>query len=241
MSNILLPGYTYAKSVGRYRSVQTGRFVSHTRITELMDAQIQQAEQRLQALATAFYEGQLAPAVWLVAARDQLRRLHIQQAALAKGGFAQLTQGDYGRIGAVLRTEYAKLVGTMGDVQNGAATLPQALNRMRAQAGAARSEYFRTQRDVLAAVDESGMVRIVRRILDPTAMHCGDCIEYYERGWVLVRELVPPGEGCQCLGNCRCRVIWHRVPVDELQEWLGTKRQVVKQSRWEVYEHITER
>lgn len=237
----ILPGYTYSQKSGRYHSRQTGRFVSQARITELLDGQIQQTEQRLQTLAAALHEGQLAPAVWLVAARDQLRRAHIQQVALARGGFARLTQSDYGRIGATLRTEYAKLVGTMQDVSAGAVTLPQMLNRMRGQAGVARSEYFRTRRDVLAVADDApGMIRIARRILDPTAMHCGDCIEYYELGWVLIRELVPPGEGCQCLGNCRCRVIWHRVPVGELHEWLGTKRPVVKQERRGVYEHIVE-
>lgn len=239
MPNIL-PGYTYAKSVARYRSKQTGRFVSQARIAELLDQHIQQGEQRLQALATAFYEGQLAPAVFVVAARDQLRRLHIQSVALAKGGFGRLTMSDYVRNMDSLRTEYAKLLATAQDARNRSISLPQMLNRMRGHAGVARSEYMRTLRDVLADVDEPDMIRIARRILDPTAMHCGDCITYYELGWVLVRELVPPGEGCQCLGNCRCRVIWHRVPVGELGEWLGTKRQVVKQERREVYEHITE-
>jgi hypothetical protein len=43
-----------------------------------------------------------------------------------------------------------------------------------------------------------------RRILDPGAKHCRDCIAWAEDGWQAMGILPAPGERCQCLFNCRC-------------------------------------
>ena len=47
-------------------------------------------------------------------------------------------------------------------------------------------------------------VRQVRRVLDPGAKHCTDCIGWSEMGYQAIGVLPPPGERCQCLFNCRC-------------------------------------
>ena len=44
----------------------------------------------------------------------------------------------------------------------------------------------------------------LRRILDPGAKHCLDCIAWSEDGWQPMGMLPAPGERCQCLFNCRC-------------------------------------
>ena len=44
----------------------------------------------------------------------------------------------------------------------------------------------------------------IRRVLDPQAKHCTDCIGWSEMGWQALGTLPPPGERCQCLFNCRC-------------------------------------
>ncbi|TXH52459.1 MAG: hypothetical protein E6Q97_16050 [Desulfurellales bacterium] len=230
-----LPGYAFDRRSARYRDVATGRYASRSRIVDLLEESVQQSESRMQRLTVALYEQQLAPAVWLAAMRDELRRAHLQYAALGKGGFDRLTLADLGRIGATLRQEYVKLVGTVGDVQT--ASLPQLLNRVRRHAGQARTEYFRTLRDVLAE-NEGGPVHIARRILEPGAEHCKDCLRYYDEGWSVVELLIPPGEQCECGGNCRCKAIYHAVAAEELGEWLGTKRQVIRQARGVTYDHV---
>lgn len=232
----LLPGYTYSLSAQRYRSMQSGRFVARSRITELMEAQIVAAERRMQALSTAFHEGQLMPSVWVVAMRNELRRVMLQQMALAKGGFDQLSQADYITAERELAQQYAKLTGTAQDVASATLSLPQLLNRARGYAGGARIAHNRLRRDM--AEDDAEWVRIARRVLDPQAEHCDDCMIYYQLGWQRAKDLIVPGERCQCGGHCRCKIKWHKVPAGDVHLWLGTMRQVVRQETGVVYEHV---
>jgi len=44
----------------------------------------------------------------------------------------------------------------------------------------------------------------LRRVLDPGAKHCPDCIGWDMMGWQPMGMLPAPGERCQCLFNCRC-------------------------------------
>lgn len=219
----VLPGYTYNPDTQRYRNLATGRFVARREITNLLDAQVSSAESRLSELATVYHEGRIAPSVWTEQMRTEVRRLSLQQIALAAGGFDQLTQRDYGRAGYSLREQYARIVGTAQDVQDGRVTLPQLLNRIVDYVGMARTLYHMTQRDNGGTTAE-GMTTIARRRLDPFARHCVDCPEYYQRGWVMLSELVPPGIDCQCAGHCRCTVDYRDVPTSELDQWLGTMR-----------------
>jgi hypothetical protein len=212
----ILPGYLFSN--GRYRNESTGRFVSRADINGLLDSQIQSAESRLQGLATAFYEGKIAPAVFVEQVCSEERRLALQNSALAKGGFDRL---DYGRAGQMLRGEYQRIIGTARDVQDGKISLPQLLQRMKSYAGDARVLYFQTKRNQPRQAAE-GMTRIQRRMLAADAQHCAECEQYYSDGWTL--DAVSPGEACSCRGNCRCSLIEREVPTADLAEWLGSRR-----------------
>lgn len=217
----ILPGYVFAN--GRYRNQDTGRFVSRANINGLLDSQIQGAENRLQDLATAFYEGKIAPAVFVEQVSSEERRLALQNSALAKGGFDRLTFSDYGRAGQMLRGEYQRIIGTARDVQAGTVTLPQLLQRMTRYAGDARVLYFQTQRTIPRQTAE-GMTLIEKRNLSAEAQSCSDCIGYYDQGWQLYGTLPGPGEACKCGGSCRCGKTEREVPTADLASWLGTRR-----------------
>lgn len=216
----VLPGYLFAN--GRYRNEATGRFVSRADINGLLDSQIQGAENRLQGLATAFYEGKIAPAVFVEQVCNEERRLFLQNRALGAGGFDRLDFRAYGAIGGSLRGEYAKIIGTARDVADGKVSLPQLLNRIRGYAGAARSQFYKAQRDTLTRAPE-GMVSIERRILGD-ANHCQDCLNYYELGWQPRGSLPVPSEACACRNHCRCSLISRDVAVADADQWIGTKR-----------------
>lgn len=218
-----LPGYSWNKKEKRFYNLSTNRPVSNRELALLLAALVAGAESRLSELTTAYYEGNIAPAVWVEQMRTEQRRLTIQYIALAAGGFAMMTPALYGRAGYSLRQQYPKIIGTAQDVQDGKVTLPQLLNRIVDYVGAARMLYYATQRDNGGTTAE-GMTTIARRRLDPFARHCVDCPEYYQRGWVLLSELIAPGEQCQCGGHCRCSVDYRDVPTAELNQWLGTMR-----------------
>lgn len=218
----ILPGYIWHKDLNRYRDMSSGRFVSRQSINEILTAQTSEAEARLGAIATAYYEGRISPASFAEQLRTETRRNALQNMALAKGGFDQLTQADYGRAGQALRGQYAQIVGTAIDVTIAAVTIGQLLNRMAGYAGEARRLYYVTLQETMHS-SSADMVTIARRVLGD-AQHCADCLMYYERGWQLLTDAVPPSVACQCTTHCRCSLLIREVPRAELDQWLGTKR-----------------
>jgi len=217
----VLPGFGFDN--GRYRDAQTGRFVSRSSINNLLRTEVQSAENRYHELATALHEGRISPASWVEQMRTEQRRLTLQQQALAKGGFAQLDNRDFGKAGASLRQQYAKIVGTAQDVAEGKISLPQLLNRVDGYVGESRRLYHDTLRENMPNAPD-GMTTIERRRLDPGAMSCSDCIDYYDRGWQPAGVLPGPGTQCRCGSHCRCDIISQDVPTAELDQWIGTRR-----------------
>lgn len=222
-----LPGYTFDRSAGRYRNASNGRFVARRDILTLLNNQVNAGEQRLRDLVTEFHEGKLSASTWAEQMRSEVKRQHLQQAALGAGGWDRLDQRDYGRIGGNLRAEYRNIENFARQVQAGEVTLPQALQRADGYVGGSRIEFFETERK---AAQNAERIRgedttiIERRHLDPAAQHCRDCPGYYDRGWQAGGTLPVPGVQCQCRHHCRCRMSRRAVPTSELADWIGTKR-----------------
>jgi hypothetical protein len=171
-------------------------------------------------LTVAVMEGRITPVVWQEQMRTEQRRLTLQNSALGSGGWDQMTPKDFGRVGASLRQDYARIAGSAADIADGKITLPEALARVNRYAGNARVQYYLAEKDrVKPSAPE--MVIIWRRILGD-AKHCQSCLDYYEAGWSL--NVFAPGEACECGGHCKCRVEQKEVPISELNDWLGTKR-----------------
>jgi hypothetical protein len=218
----VLPGYSWDSQQQRYRNLATGRYVSRKEVIKLLEAQVSDAERRLNELGTAFFEGAIAFAVWVEQMRTEIRRLQIQQVALAKGGFDQLDSPDYGRVDGSLRNQYPKIIGTAQDVKENKITLPQLLVRIAGYVGVGLMLYHQTRR-ANPPTGNTDTTTIARRRLDPQAQHCEQCPQYYDLGWVMAGEVVAPGEDCQCGSHCRCSVDYRDVPTSELSQWLGTK------------------
>src|SRR5687767_1196035 len=113
----ILPGYAFDTRVARYRSTSRGQFVSRNRIMDLLDNQVRSAERRLGDIVTAMHEGNLSPGFGQTLMRDELRRLHLQNAALGSGGFDRLDFRAYGRAGRMLREDYARIANLANDIQ----------------------------------------------------------------------------------------------------------------------------
>lgn len=221
----ILPSFTYDRSVARYRNTATGQFVARGRVMSLLDTQIRGAEQRLGDIVTAMHEGRLAPGTGQLLMRDELRRLSLQNAALAKGGMERLTFADYGRAGRQLRDTYARVTGLARDLQDGKVSLDQALNRVRGYVGEARVNYFKAERESLQA---TGKQYEQRRRLNP-AEHCRGCIRYASLGWRPIGELPPPGDGSTpCGAFCRCTMETREVTPEMQRERRGNNLVVVR-------------
>lgn len=218
MANVL-PGYTYDKGTNRYRNEGTGQFVSRADINSLVEEQVNGSEQRMNDLGSSYQSGELAASVYVEAMKQELKRTHLQQAALAKGGFDRLDQSDYGRTGQALQQLYPKIVGTAEDIANGEVSEAQLAQRNTAYAGSARTLYHRTE--TANREEEIDEIWIAKRSLDPTAQHCADCVSYAALGWQPEETLPEPGEACACGGNCRCSKQSKKIKTSELDSYLG--------------------
>jgi hypothetical protein len=152
--------------------------------------------------------------------RDEVKNLHLQNIALAKGGWDRLTQQDYGRVGAAVKAIYPKIAGSAADVQAGTVSLPQLQARVGDYAGSGRRLYYQAEREGQPAAPE-GMTTLERRNLDPAAQHCGDCLDYAARGWQPVGTLPVPGQACRCGSRCRCSIEYRQVQADEASAIIG--------------------
>lgn len=217
----VLPGYRYSSGARRYRSDETGRFVSRADIIGLLETQTQSLERRLGALTQAYHEGALAPAYFAEQMRTELRRAHLQQRALGAGGWDGLTAQDYGSVGRRLRDDYARIVNLTQGIADGTVSLPQALTRINGYAGSARLEFWEAERQ--RAQVSAGMALIDKRNLGPSE-HCPDCLNYYEQGWQPSGLLPLPTEQSQCSTHCRCTLVSREVVAEDAAEWIGTRR-----------------
>lgn len=218
----VLPGFTFDRQSNRYRATDTGRFVGRQDVLRLLDANIDSTSSRLASLATALHEKQISPGIFVDRMRTEIRRLHLQNRALAAGGWDNLTPRDYGAIGRKLRDDYSRLINFANDIRDGNSTLAQSLNRANMYAGHARTNFWEAERD--RAVPSSPDMRIVERRMLGIAEHCPTCMRLYDMGWRLIGELPIPGDGStECKTNDRCRLIRREVPYWELDQWIGRR------------------
>lgn len=205
----VLRGYTYDRRVARYRDTQTGKFVMRTRITNLLERNVNQAEDRLSLLIQSVAAKELAAGPAQVMMRDELRRLTLSNIALGKGGIDRLDFADYGRAGRQLRDGYQRMTNLMNDVRSGKATLPQALNRVQGYVLEARQQFFVAERAALRQAD--------RRFEERRRLHaresCVDCMRYAGMGWQPLGTLPLPGQDSRCGSHCRCTVEHREVEV----------------------------
>jgi hypothetical protein len=202
--SVAFSGYTWDDDAARYRNA-LGRFVSERTVRNELDQTLRNVATHVDELGRELLAGSRSLESWQQEMRDAVKSTHLLSGALAKGGWAQLTPADYGRIGNRIRREYDFLNGFATEVALGVQPLNgRLLVRARLYAQSARSTYERVrQAEMIAAgFDEE------RNILGP-ADHCTDCLFMSVIGWQPVGTLIPIGER-QCGPNCRCRVAYRR-------------------------------
>ena len=181
----------------RYRS-RTGRFVSQRAVKQGLSTYIRRAQKEIQRLAGQVAAGTLDVAEWQRLTANLVKSTHVVSAALAKGGFGQMTAADYGRVGQEMRRQYRYLRRFAAEVETG----KLAPGTIRARAGmymtASRSFYEESRRH------GAGVSLSFERNILGVGEHCGECKEQTARGWVAIGQLVPIGRRV-CRSNCLCR------------------------------------
>jgi hypothetical protein len=210
----ILPGFAFDRSAARYRDLSRGQFVSRTRVLDLMESQVNRAEDRLGQIIQGLYAKEIAPGYAQTLMRDELRRLTLQNIALGKGGLDRLDFADYGRAGRQLRDSYQRMNNLVRDVESGKVSLAQALNRVEGYTLDARRQFFAAERE---AARQSGRAFEERRTLHARES-CVDCIGYAAQGWVAADTLPLPGTRSRCGSYCRCTMERREITPEMMRE-----------------------
>jgi hypothetical protein len=195
------PPYQYSPTVARFRNPDTGRWITRVQVREWLDKFIAASQANILAASTSYRAGNTSLAEWQSIVRDEVKDSHLMAEALARGGWGQLTQADFGRTGQRIREQYRYLGAFTAAVRDGTQRLDgQFMNRAKMYSASARSAFYASQGAVLA---DAGYTR-ERSLLHP-AEHCQECVDEAARGWVSIGQLTPIGERT-CLSSDKCTV-----------------------------------
>lgn len=212
-SSPVAPGYSWDERAGRYRS-QSGKFVSSNTIREACHDTAQASRDNMARLAGELRSGNLTLAEWQSGMMREIKTVHTAEAAAARGGWAQMSQSDWGATGNLIRKQYEYLDGMAIEIENGKQPLNGRLDARAKQYGQAGYGTFE-QMERRYQENDNGMTE-ERRTLHAQES-CQDCIDIAARGWVAIGTLPRIGDS-RCRTNCAC-VFEYRRP-DPAGGWI---------------------
>ena len=194
---VRLPGYSYDPRTHAYRNLATGRFLSREAITDLLRDVADGAGNRLAALGRSAVRGEITPRKFYELMQREVKYAYNAAAALAAGGWDRLTQGNWGRNGFLLKTQYGYLRDFAADIAAGKLTEAQAAARASTYGDSAYSRYWELDRQK----QETAGVTMARWQTAGDDKVCVECQALERQGFVPLARLPNPGTvhpGCRC-------------------------------------------
>jgi hypothetical protein len=99
-------GFTWSEGAKRYVDIETGRFVSQAAVREGLESMMDLSALRMNGLTQTLIDGGISLADWQTGMMTQIKTSHVASAALSQGGWAQMTQSDWGATGQMIRAQY---------------------------------------------------------------------------------------------------------------------------------------
>lgn len=199
-------GFEWVESLHNYRSIETGKIVSRAVVADGLEAMMDASAVNMNALTQSLIDGQISLASWQSGMMTEIKNAHVASAALANGGWQNMTQADWGATGQLIREQYDFLRNYAKEIADGTQALDgRALVRSDLYADAANGTYWEIdKRSHLQDGFDEG-----RRVLEPGADHCEDCEEYASEGWMPIDDIPEIGNS-QCTTRCRCEIEYRR-------------------------------
>ena len=127
----------------RYYNDDTGQFMPKAKVLDYVQATIGAGGLVTDTLADLATGGRLSPVDWRYMMREEIKREYIAQYLLGIGGRDQMTFEDWGRLGGMLKEQYAYLDGFYQELLEGKLSGPQVAARARMYSASAREAYER--------------------------------------------------------------------------------------------------
>jgi hypothetical protein len=168
-----------------------------------VDVVIQSTSARLQQITGGLQTGVVTIEDWRTLMAQEVKNLHLATATAANGGWAQMSQADFGWVGQRLRIQYQYLDGFAQDIASGKQPMDGTLAvRASLYAEASRGTHREMERRMARLRGEQQEKNQLG-----AADHCPGCLEQTARGWQPIGTLVPVGSR-NCLSRCHCSMTY---------------------------------
>lgn len=203
----LTPLYGWNEKAGRYYNL-TGKptFVSFADVRNALESNISVSQANMRALTEQLIA--VPPTIsldqWQVDMMREIKQANISASAAARGGWAQMTQSDWGAVGQQVRTQYDYLRNFANEIASGKQRLNgSALVRADLYGQAARGNFEEMRRRMAKLEGMTDEMRVLGE-----ADHCDDCLSAAGH-WAPIGTLPRIGDS-QCVTNCRCTFKYRR-------------------------------
>lgn len=206
-------GFQWDARISRYRyrgGVGDGRLAPREAVINLTRGYIRSRSVDLQSLADRLYDKEITLTQFQREAAETLRDIHLNNAAVARGGHDRLTLDDKRSVAQELQRQFRLGKDEATGKAYGLRSLVEELregkvsrNQLRARLGA----YGESGKKSFWAIDEQvnlekGRSFAVRRL--GAAEHCASCPGHQRLTPVPVDQIVRPMERCECGVRCKC-------------------------------------
>jgi predicted unusual protein kinase regulating ubiquinone biosynthesis (AarF/ABC1/UbiB family) len=191
--------YSWNEVAGRYRGAN-GQFVSFERIRSFLDQALDRNEARVASLASKLRNRQITLAEWQIEMRDTIKDIHLASSALARGGWAQMSEVDYAKVAEKIEFQLKKLNDFALQIEKGLPLDGRFARRTTLYAQSGRVTYHESLRNEMAL---RGFT--LEKSVLASSDHCSECVSEAAKGFVPIGDLVLIGERI-CRSNCRCHV-----------------------------------
>lgn len=204
--------FVFRQSDGTYRTLDEDIVPSRV-VRHAADEALSTSRERVEDLTRQLRDGDIRLQKWQREMMQEIKDANVNMGSLAKGGYDEMGQSDWGRVGNRVRQEYEYLRNFAQQIADGDIPLDgRAVNRAGMYVDSARQTHHRIER---IEMQKRGYNQ-EKNILG-IAEHCPECVELTTRGddgWVPTGTLPEVGNRL-CLSNCKCQVIYRRTTPGE--------------------------
>lgn len=111
--------WEFSRGAKRYRDTRTGRFITNATVTNLRNDLAMSREATIRGLAQMLGRGDLSIQRWELEMREAIKLTHGAEYVFGRGGFRQMDQSDWGRVGSIVKDQYQYLNGFSRDIASG--------------------------------------------------------------------------------------------------------------------------
>lgn len=209
--------FTFDPKTGRYRyrsgTAGAGQFAPRTAILALTQSTILSERKNLLEVGLKLADGKITLRQFQSEAAEVVRRLHVANAVLGRGGIDKMTDRDWLEVARTLKTQYYAgsdpetgrkfgLKHLAEDIKAGKLSAGQLQARLSMYALASKQSYWRAFKKTEA---ESGREYAIRQL--GKAEHCAECIQFASLPPQPMDSIVLPGQQCSCRANCQCSIL----------------------------------